>query len=712
MLTSDSTPSRLPDLRDWTRAPSAKANAAALTILVVDDDRAQRRVVCRVLNTSGYRTHDVDSGESALAWLDSQQCDAVLLDACMPGIGGFETCRRLRALPAFRGLPVIIATGLEDEGSIERAFAAGATDYVIKPLNWPILRRRLRVLVASCRAEQRSLAAVQASRTLLRESNDAWLLLDPEGSICDSRGIDRLPEPVHREFRVGRCLFDTLTQSARAPALCAWRTLTETGERQNFMIADHDSAAPYVVEARLIKGENDQTLCILRDGTAAYLAEQQILSLSFRDAATGLANAAKVRESLTERIRRNGLVNRQTGIIRCLIDNYGDLSRRLDLAGMQQLSEQVALRLQGLLNDEGGDVLAGRLSDNEFALLSGPLEDERQLQQMAKQVQRVLAPPYPADDSQVVLQFSIGLATTATAGTQSDQLLAAAADACHDQSADSGCDIRVYSEQLRRSVTERNELERLLRRDIEADALMLHYQPKFAVGSLALVGMEALARWQPSELGPVSPGQFIPVAQSCGLLDALTDRVIEMALDQALHWQQAGIDALPVSVNLPGDYLSRPDAVERLRLALATRDLSANWLEVEITENSMVELDGTVLDNLRELRLLGIRVAVDDFGTGYSSLSYLRELPIDVLKIDISFIRAIHRDETAAAIVRAIVSVGHEIGLEVVAEGVEVKPQLECLQTLSCDVVQGYYTGRPVDAEQFEPLFSLSPEKE
>ncbi|UTW12042.1 putative bifunctional diguanylate cyclase/phosphodiesterase [Marinobacterium rhizophilum] len=684
------------------------SSTECLHILVVDDNRMQRMLAREALRASLHDVSETSSGEGALAWLADNRCDAVLLDACMPGLDGFETCRHIRELPQLLGLPVVIATGLEDEGSIERAFACGATDYVIKPVNWQLLRRRLPPMVETGRAEHARMDGGQATKVLLDESPDALLTLDAEGCIRDCRGAPLLPENVGRELKVGRCLFDILPGDVMADALDAWREVSLHGGRQSFFLSEHDANEPYVIEVRMLQGENGQYLCVMRDCTSHYLAEKQILALACFDAVTGLANATKVHEILANRVAQDKATDRCTGVIRCVIENYGTLSRRLGLEGMRALSVQVAHRLQNVLEAESEyDILAGRLSDSEFVLLvSGPGELQT-LQQLALQVYKALVAGYSVDESYFVLQFRMGLATSAQVAKNADMLLNAAAQACNDRSAGADIDIGCYSDQVHQNVMQRHEMERVLRRDIADNKLELHYQPKYTLDSLVLVGMEALARWQPAEFGPVSPGQFIPLAQECGLLEPLTDRVVERALDQAQTWQEQGMETVPISINLPGCYLNRPGVVDTLIASINKRGLSLGWVELEVTENLIIASNSQAAENLAAFKQQGLRIAIDDFGTGYSSLSYLQDLPVQVLKIDMSFIRRVHTDEASAAIARAIINVGHELGLEIVAEGVEHEQQLECLRAMHCDVVQGYYTGRPVPPEQFEPLFSL-----
>ncbi len=675
------------------------ASTTALNLLVVDDDHLQRMTAREVLTHAGHRVSEQDSGELALEWLETSGCDAVLLDACMPGLNGFDTCRRIREELCLSGLPVIIATGLEDEGSIEKAFASGASDYIIKPINWKLLHHRLHALVETERVGRRVNDIHATSQSLLEGSPDTLLRLDSEAVITECRGSEGLPRAIAPYFRDGYRLFDTLPEAAVDAARNAWNRLYQNHTRQSFLISERSSDASYFIKAWLLPGRSGQVLCILRDYTELHLAEQRILDLSCFDPITGLANTEKVTATLEAKIRQPSAAKHKSGVIRCVIENYRTLSRRLSLDGMQQLAIQLAQRLLRPQQDSCGcQITVGRLSDNEYVLLVFGLKDMIELHQLAVQLHTRLSSVYPVNDCNLLLTFSIGLATTDEVGKNAGRLLDAAAYACNDES--TGVEIRCYSDQIRRDVMKHNAMERLLLRDIEAGRLSIQYQPKYSLDGLALMGMEALVRWQSDELGSVSPEQFIPLAEKSGLMQPLTDLVIAAVLDQAQQWQQQGFACVPISINVPGPQLAHQSFVKQLNGAIVKRHLSTGWVELEVTESILITSDSSAIANLREFQKLGIRIAIDDFGTGYSSFSYLKELPVEVLKIDMSFIHTIHTDDAAAAIVRAIITVGHDLGLIVVAEGVEHRQQLERLRELGCDAVQGYYTGRPQPAEQ------------
>jgi EAL domain-containing protein (putative c-di-GMP-specific phosphodiesterase class I) len=263
-----------------------------------------------------------------------------------------------------------------------------------------------------------------------------------------------------------------------------------------------------------------------------------------------------------------------------------------------------------------------------------------------------------------------------------------------------------YSAAMNAASVERLTLESGLRRALENDGLELHYQPQVCVKTGQIVGAEALLRWKHAERGYISPTTFIPIAEDSGLILPLGQWVIEHACWQAMEWRRAGLPPLPIAVNVSGVQVRRQELAELVRRALAVTGLEAQYLRIEITETSIVSIRDRAIELLGQLRELGVGLALDDFGTGYSSLSYLKSFPIDMLKIDRSFVAEMLTDHTTASIVEAIVSMTRILGLKVLAEGVEDQAQLAFLKKLGCDIVQGFYVSAAIAPDAFAQLLA------
>ena len=268
-----------------------------------------------------------------------------------------------------------------------------------------------------------------------------------------------------------------------------------------------------------------------------------------------------------------------------------------------------------------------------------------------------------------------------------------------------------YSRAMNATALEKLSLESQLRKALERDELLLHFQPKLSATTGAVAGVEALIRWKHPELGMVPPSQFIPVAEETGLIVPIGDWVLETACRQNHAWQKAGYPPVHVAVNIASPHFRQGGLMDSVARALRETGLGPEWLELEVTESMLmqgVDAQGVdlTLDTLFKLKDMGVRLAIDDFGTGYSSLAYLKRFPLDTLKIDRSFVKDLPRDAEDAAIAKAIIAMAHSLRLAVVAEGVETDQQLAFLRQHGCDLVQGFLFSRPVPAEEFAALLA------
>jgi EAL domain-containing protein (putative c-di-GMP-specific phosphodiesterase class I) len=307
------------------------------------------------------------------------------------------------------------------------------------------------------------------------------------------------------------------------------------------------------------------------------------------------------------------------------------------------------------------------------------------------------------DEQEVFVSASIGVAMAPNDACEAAELLRYADMALYEAKAGGRNTWRFYAGDMNARIIERRRLESDLRYAIKHGELRLHFQPRFRITDGAMVGAEALVRWQHPERGLISPDTFIPIAEDTGLILPLSNWVINAACESAARWPKA----LFVSVNLSSTEFQRGNLVERIQQALAVTRLEPSRLELEITESVMLEDAVVALDIMRALKALGVRLAMDDFGTGYSSLSYLRSFPFDGLKIDRSFVNRLSESEDDRSIIQAIVGLGRALSLTVTAEGIETAGQLELLKAVQCDEGQGYFLSRPLDIEAFNALIGV-----
>ncbi|MCK2147583.1 EAL domain-containing protein [Marinobacter alexandrii] len=684
-------------------------------LLIVDDDLAVRMVSRLALSKAGFGVTEASDGYTALSWLDSHKFDAILLDARMPGMDGFETCRKMRDQLNGDTVPIIMVTGQDDDESIDAAFECGATDFVAKPLNWRIICQRLNSLIGAGVVKKHLKSRSHQISSMLKTSSETMLLLDGAGVIQGTHQIERLPIGFRAQMTVGNNFFEILDEESVQLVSTAWATSQRTEECESFIVDYRQDEKQHTVQGRFVPGAEGEWLCLLQDQSALFSCEQQAFELEFKDAATGIANEKQLLSELGSRLRECRDTNTHTAIIRFSATDLRSFEATIGRGGMVKLAQAIVERLEiGLesyltrLQAETlrPSHLIARLCDSDYVVVLSGLDSFEFIEELATLLLRRLSTSIDLDEHICGIDWTAGIADTLDAPPTTDGLLSATAYAIYSDCAlPNGYRVHRYNSDLKARVHHDIEIERLLRRDIADGVLEMHYQPKFDLSDLSLIGMEALIRWNNAELGFISPAKFIPIAEKSGLIISLSHLVVEKVLDQIAAWRDEGYKSVPTSINISGIHLNTRTIVEELRAGIQQRRIPPELVELEVTESIMVDGVGKAFKNLNELRDMGIRVAIDDFGTGYSSLSYLKDLPADCLKIDRSFVQSITSDPTAEAIARAIITVGHDVNMHVIAEGVETAEELNKLAELGCDSVQGYFTGRPVSSCEFTSFF-------
>jgi diguanylate cyclase (GGDEF)-like protein len=429
--------------------------------------------------------------------------------------------------------------------------------------------------------------------------------------------------------------------------------------------------------------------------------EEQLAYQANHDALTALPNRALV----SDRIRKALLTSRedcqQVAVLMLGLDNFKLINETLGREGGDLLLRVVAERLKGCMR--AGDTVA-RQGGDEFLVAICDQDPCDTASVIAGKILAVIAHPFSIDGHELIVTASIGIATSPKDGEDVQALLKNAEAAMHRAKDEGQNSIRFYTGAMKGRSSARMTLETQLRRALERDELMLYYQPKLNLLSGQMTGMEALARWQSPELGLVMPDSFIPLAEETGLMVPIGAWGLKKACQQNKAWQDAGLSLLSMAVNLSPCQFRQQNLTAMVKDALRETGLEPRYLELEVTEGTVmrdVERAKTVLD---ELKRMGVSLAMDDFGTGYSSLSYLKLFPFDTLKIDKSFVNDITYEPNHAAIARAVIAMAHSLHLKVVAEGVETLGQLNYLRNHGCDEMQGYYFSRPIPAAEFERL--------
>lgn len=690
-------------------------------ILIADDD-AQIREVLHELLGDDYECAEVSSGEEALALLRTESFDLVLSDIMMGGITGLQMVPQLLQLS-----PDTVAIMISGEQNIESAIEAlrvGAFDYITKPFDLrhveAAVKRALehQELRRSKRYYENFLEEIVKQRTgelnkanqtlsvLIQASPLAIFVLDTAGKVSlwnpaaqEMFGwseSELLNQPFPLVPEDGREAF----QASFADALSG-KIVTDYETRRRKKDGSLIDVNVWRAALYDASGEISGIMAIVADITGRKQAEARINYLAYYDTLTGLPNRVSFEEHLASSIAHTGSGRERLAVMFLSLDRFKKFNDTLGHIVGDQLLKNVAERLT-LSMGEGNTV--ARFGSDEFSFLLTRIKEAEDAARLAREFQMVLDRSFTVEGHDLYVTSSIGISLYPDDGHDAQGLLKSAGAALYRAKQGGGSNYQFYTADMNERALHRLALENQLRWALERDEFRVYYQPQVSIDTGQITGMEALVRWQHPELGLVSPAEFIPLSEDTGLVAPIGEWVLRTACAQTKLWQDCGFHNLHVSVNLSPRQFQQPDLVAVVSRLLRQTGLDASCLELEVTESSVMKNAESAINTLRELKAMGIKISIDDFGSGYSSLSYLKHLPIDVLKIDQSFVRDMTTDPKDAAIVMAIIQLAHSLQLKVKAEGVETEDQLHFLRLLRCDEMQGFLFCRPLTVEDFEQL--------
>ena len=693
-------------------------------VLLVDDDAVNLLLTSIALRERGFAITEASSGEQAISILADWLPDVVVLDALMPGLDGFETCRELRVLPGFESLPVLMLTGLDDDASITRAYEAGATDFFVKSTQWSLLSGRLRYLLRASRTRaelERSKSRLARAQDLARMGSFDWRR-GHGGPVFSVEGL--------RVFGLGpndglafRPLLRMLSEDDRSGLV---QVLHEVMKHNTVLATDvpatlHDGRLRIVhVEAEPEFNEHGNLIGysgIVQDVTDRRLAEDKIRHLANFDVLTGLPNRRQLIWRAERALEHGRRLNHQVALLLIDLDRFKIINDTLGHGAGDELLMEVARRLRSCVrhSDQVTESsieslgarshrsleAVGRLGGDEFVALLPEVADERDAERVASRILDLMREPIFVGGQECFVTASVGIALYPRDGVSVADLMRNSDVAMYSVKSAGRNSASLYRPTLAGMGREKLELESALHKAIERNELVLHYQPKVDVRGAKMVGVEALMRWRRNGV-LVPPGDFIPMAEETGLIVPLSEWAIREAARQARIWQDSFGFADSIAVNLPNRLFERTDLVEHIHNAVTTYGVPHRAIELEITETGLMKDLQNVIPSLHRLNEIGVEISIDDFGTGYSSLAYLTTLPISELKIDRSFVRDLGMTPQSSAVVTAIIALARSLGLRVIAEGVENLRQMEVLHRLGCGVMQGFLFSRPQPPEDIE----------
>ncbi len=550
-------------------------------ILVVDDDRYTRLMFRNIIEEEGYRVIEADNGTTAIDLCANDPPDLILMDGKMPIMDGFAACQYLKQQADSAHIPVLIITGLEDEDSIEKAFSVGATDYIPKPVNISVLRRRIAHLM-------------HASRT-----------------------------------------------------------------------------------------------------------ERHMHQLAYSDSLTGLPNRMRFTSHLTALLDANRETGKPLAVMFIDVDRFKLINDTLGHDAGDMLLKIVAERLHHCVRD--GDLVA-RLGGDEFTIVLDDIGSREVLASIARKICTAFSKPVTFLEQEIFVTLSIGISMFPSDASDIATLMKHADTAMFNAKRYRN-DFRFFEYGMEADVARRLKMEGDLRRAVDRDEMLIHYQPQVESRSGKVIGVEALVRWMHPERGIVAPADFIPLAEDTGLIGRIGDQVMFKACRQLKTWLDKGHAPLRMAINLSVRQIEKFEIIDTVSRVLRETGVPSDLLELEITESVIMEHAEDMISIFRKFKEMGIHLAIDDFGTGYSSLAYLKRFPVDILKIDRSFVHDIPDDREDIAIVTGVLAMARGLGLEVIAEGVETAEQARVLREAGCDFMQGFYFSEPLTPEAFEQKY-------
>jgi len=699
-------------------------------ILCIDDDDADRMNLVAYLEDSGYIVLEAANGRAGLDVFRAEHPDLILVDLRMPVMGGMEVVAHMREEAP--GVPVIVVSGA---GILEEAVEAlrrGAWDYVTKPvLDMRVLEHavmkaleRARLLDERQRYQERLEFEVEARTRELRVSNEQLRSTQSEledKSLFLETLIESLPNPlfyktldgvyigcnkafsqllgIPREKMVGRSARDLLPDHAYAQIIAGdCPSGSDAGEHS--CVFDILGADGHIHTLALYKstysdsqGQVSGIVGTFLDITELKRKEAQIVHQATHDELTGLLNRFGMRQHV-DRLIVGGQMSFALLVID--LDDFKTINDSLGHALGDRLLHKAAERIVELVGSQG---IVGRPGGDEYVVLLYNVDAEA-AHAMARRILDIFTDSLSVSGHEVYISLSIGIAVYPEDGDDAANLFKCCDIAMYRAKEEGGARAQRYLAAMQDVITSRLALEKNLRKALERGEFVLHYQPKVDIRTGAVTGMEALVRWVRDDGTIVPPQDFIPVAEKTGLIVALGEFVLREACRQMHAWQKR-FGRLKMAVNISARQF-QPGLPDTVASALADAGLDPGLLELEITETTMMRDLALTVSVLERLTTGGIAVAIDDFGTGHSSLYYLKTFPISSIRIDRSFVRDIPNDETDATIVTTVVSMGRNLGIGIVAEGVETEAQLDFLRSLECPEVQGYYFSKPLPPHAFE----------
>jgi len=706
------------------------------SILVVDDNPGKRLALVSVLEVLEQDIIVAESGRDALRCLLDHEFAVILLDVQMPNMDGFETARLVRSRQQSESTPIIFVTAYSrGETDMVEGYSLGAVDFIFTPIVPEILRAKVSVFVdlyqkvqsikrheehLEMLVEQRTAAltaeiaerkqaevAIRKLAIAIEKVADSIFITDANGVIEYINSAFEVITGYGREEVLGKT--PRIIKSGKHDEQFyrqIWETLVRGEVYRNVFINRRKDGELYheAVTITPLTDERDRVTHYISSGkdiTESIQTQERLHHLAHHDVLTGLPNRMLFVDRLKHALKRAEWRKRAVAVLFLDMDRFKIVNDTLGHEAGDRLLQAMAARLLACVRE--GDTVA-RFGGDEFAGFLNDVASSLDVAPIVAKFLDALAPPFIIDGHELFISGSIGISLYPEDGTDTQTLMKNADTAMYRAKQRGGNASEFYHEGMNAHALKRLNLETGLRRALERQEFVLHYQPQIDLIKGEISGFEALIRWEPTGSELISPDEFIPLLEETGLIIPVGEWMLRTACTQHQAWCAAGLPPLRMAVNISSRQFEGKKLMELLQRILRETKMPAEFLELEITESILMKNAPHDIEALQDLSAIGMRFAIDDFGTGYSSLTYLKRFPIDILKIDKAFVRDITADVDDAAIVSAITTIARSLGIKTVAEGVETREQLEFLRAQGCDFAQGYYFSPPLAGAEIERL--------
>ncbi|BBP44329.1 two-component system response regulator [Thiosulfativibrio zosterae] len=665
-----------------------------------------RLTLTKILQKTGYQVIQAENGQLGFSRFCEEKPALILMDVMMPVMDGYAATQAIRNYETGQATPIIMLTALEDMESIDHAFNAGATDFITKPINWGLLGQRLKyALKASKTEEELRSSQVHLNYALRLAKLGYWEWDATKDSVNGSNSaFELMGVPAQEDMPID--MFISKVAPKDMPLLQQAISDAQRGEshvqvsfrvmhpNQNLLHIDCLGDASYDKEGKLIKITGSA-----QDISRLHKAESIIDYQANHDSLTDLANRSYFNKYLQNLIESNASaqISALSATIVLDIDRFKIINDNLGQNNGDLLLMTLANRLKKVTRE---DDFVARLGSDEFAIVIKHAHSLAELNLSLNRIFNDLSRPYLIGDQELFITFSFGVAIVHQDGKTANHLLANANVARAQAKALGGNQFALYQKDMNQQAKSQLLLENDLYKALERNEIEVYFQPQVDAKTLKPYGAEALVRWNHAKQGLISPVQFIPIAESTGLIIEIGQFIIRKAVEETEKWHKMGYDHLHIGINLSGRQFANDNLMDVIQNVLSHSTLPAKFLDFEITESLAMSNADHNISVLKGLKALGVSLSIDDFGTGYSSLAYLHSFPIDTIKIDRSFIINLETTQ-GQAIVNTILAMANSLGLEVVAEGIEDDFHVSYLQSRNCDIFQGFKFGKPMTSTDF-----------